>query len=131
MLDINDFINKCNELRIYDNEYDVAIEVKLTKEERDALPDDAFGLPKKRKYPLILTKPEDRTENDKDGGSHIRNAIAFFHYCKEEDRKELAENIMKAIKKYDLDIKISKNNLIRKYVKVDKRYDPDESNDKK
>lgn len=114
-----EFIEYCNKMIIgEDNKLDVALEVKLTKSERDKLPDDAFGLPKQRKYPLILTKPEDRTEDDKDGGSHIRNAIAFFHFCKEEDRKELAENIMKAIKKYNLDIKISEKNIIRKYVDI-------------
>ena len=38
------------------------IEAKLTAAERKALPDDAFGLPKLRKYPLI-TKDENGNDD--------------------------------------------------------------------
>lgn len=34
-------------------------------------------------------------------------AIQFFKYCPEEDRKELATNIMKAAKKQGIEIKSS------------------------
>ena len=113
---IDGFINFCEETII--PEHGIALEVKLTKEERDNLPDSDFGLPKERKYPLIITPKEKRASNDKDGASHIRNAIAFFHFCKEKDRKELASNIMKAIKEHKLDIEIDEKNIIRKYVEV-------------
>jgi hypothetical protein len=120
-VNLDKFIETCDSMMIpqYENQLECALESKLTKIDRDKLPDSAFGLPKQRKYPLIITKVEDRTAEDKDGGAHIRNAIAFFHFCKEQDRKELASNIMKAIKKNKLNIKIDEKNMIRKYINVE------------
>lgn len=63
----------------------IALE-KLSKEERDSIPDEYFGLQKERKYPL-------------DTMERIKDAIAFFHFCKGDDkRKELAHNIAERIK---------------------------------
>lgn len=91
---------------------DIAME-KLTAAERKALPDNAFGLPELRKYPLVVKN--DQGELD---WTHLRNAIAYFSTCKdEEQRKELAGNIAKVIKKYKVDIEIKENNPIRKYAK--------------
>lgn len=99
-------------LRYYENsEYQTAIEAKLTTAQRKALPDSAFGLPTVRKYPLIT-----KDENGEYDWSHLKDAIAYFHTCKdEEQKKELATNIAKVIKKYKVDIKIGTNNKIRNY----------------
>ena len=89
---------------------------KLTTAQRKSLPDNAFGLPKLRKYPLII-QDEETGEYD---WSHLRNAIAYFGACKDEElKKELAKNIAKTIKKYNVEVKISPNNQIRKYAKFD------------
>lgn len=91
--------------------YDTAIEAKLTAAQRKALPSSAFGLPEERKYPLIV--------QDEDGEyewNHLKDAIAYFHTCKSEEKKKtLAQNIAKVIKEYKLDIEIKPGNKIRKY----------------
>lgn len=75
---------------------------EMTMKERNRISDSDFGLPKNRKYPL-------------DTADHVRSAVRFFNYVSKEDEKELANNIIKAIKKFDLDIKIGKNNRLSKY----------------
>lgn len=99
-------------LKYYNNEeYHAAIESRLTAAQRKALPDEAFGLPTLRKYPLII-----KDENGTYDWSHLKNAIAYFNTCKDEKlKKELATNIANVIKKYNIDIKISPNNKIRNY----------------
>lgn len=98
---------------IHDDVMEIAQEAKLTAAQRKALPDSAFGLPKYRKYPLIV-----KDENGEYEWSHLKNAIAYFHTCNgEEQRKELATNIAKVIRKYKVDVTISEKSLIRKYAK--------------
>lgn len=105
---IESFINFCEDMHITE-------EARLTVAQKKALPDNAFGLPKVRKYPLIT-----KDENGEYDWSHLRDAIAYFHCCKDEaSKKELAENIAKTIKKYNVDITISENNKIRKYANFD------------
>lgn len=86
-----------------------ALEVKLTTAERNALPDEMFGLPKERKYPL----------NDID---HVREAIRFFNYCSKDKKEELAKNILEAAKKFNLeigkDIEVGKNNSFKNYINI-------------
>lgn len=81
--------------------------VEMTATERNALPDKAFGLPKKRKYPL-------------DTHEHLLSAIKFFNYVSKEDEKELAKNINKAIDRFcdsgELPT-VSKKNRFYKYYK--------------
>lgn len=80
-------------------------EAKLDSKERKALSDDEFGLPEKRKFPL----------NDK---KHVLLAIKFFNRCDKKDQEELAKNIFKAMKKYDIPMDaIGKNNKLRNYMK--------------
>ena len=99
----------------YFNEEDVAYEARLTAAERRALPDDAFGLPEERKYPLVT-----KNEKGEYDWSHLRDAIAYFHTCKDEGKKKtLASNIAKTIKKYKVDIEIKPNNKIRNYANFD------------
>lgn len=117
--EVNEMILTRNQLiRMIDMEnetYEATLEQKLTVAQRKALPDDAFGLPSKRKYPLIV-----KDENGNLEWNHLKDAIAYFHTCKDEnDKKELAGNIARVIKKYKLDIKISENNRIRKYANFD------------
>ena len=81
---------------------DRAMESKMTAAERRALRDDQFGLPSKRKYPL----------HDKE---HVSDAIAYFRFCPPEDRDELARNIIKAIRKFHMEVTITKGNPFEKY----------------
>lgn len=83
-----------------------ALEAKLTKAERDKLPDELFGLPKQRKFPL----------NDE---HHVFQAIKFFHFCKGKDRKELANNIVKRMRELNISIKFDEKSLITKYADLD------------
>lgn len=83
----------------------IATEASLTVAERKAIPDKLFGLPMLRKYPL-------------DTEERLRKAIQFFHYCKEENRKELANNIIKRMKALHLDIEFSEKSLVRKYASI-------------
>ena len=66
----------------------------MKKSDRDKLPDSAFALPKKRKYPI----------NDEES---VRNGIKYFRFVPEEDRKECATNLYKAAKKFKIDITIT------------------------
>lgn len=81
-----------------------AMEAKVNGKERSDLPDSAFGLRKKRQYPL--TDPE-----------LVRNAIKYFKYCGKNDRAELAANIIEAVKKFKMKPVITPHNPIRMYMK--------------
>ena len=112
---IFDFNELSRHMQQEEETYESVLEQKLTTEMRKALPDEAFGLPKKRKYPLIV-----KDENGGEDWSHLRDAIAYFHTCKsEEDKKELAQNIARVIKQYKVDIEIRPTNKIRKYANFD------------
>lgn len=77
------------------------IEAVLSTEDRNKLKDSDFGLPNQRSYPLI-------------DAEHVRSAIAYFYHCEEHDRKELAKNIQKAAKNFN--VTISKESEINKYL---------------
>lgn len=64
---------------------------------------DDFGLPNERKYPL--------TDEE-----HVRKAIQFFKYCPDVNRKELATNINKKLKKFDMKVKVSRTNPFYAYI---------------
>lgn len=79
-------------------------ESKLSSNDRKELPDSVFGLPEKRKYPMPDKK-------------HVLSAIKFFNFVDEEDEKELAKNIKKMMKKYNIDDShVGKDNRLRKYL---------------
>lgn len=62
-----------------------------------------FGLPSKKKYPM----PD---------ANHVLQAIRMFNYCSQEDEEELAANINKYIKAYDIrDIHVGEKNRFSKY----------------
>lgn len=77
--------------------------MKLKAKQLKALPDEVFGLPKERRYPMP----------DKE---HVLKAIQFFGYAKPKDRKELAENINRRAKELKITVKVSPKNPFFKYV---------------
>ena len=82
----------------------IAIE-RLTMRERKMLPDNVFGLPEDRKYPLDTPK-------------RVKDAIGFFHFCAEEKRDTLAHNIVRAVIRLNLKdtISFSPTSLIVKHM---------------
>ena len=84
----------------------VVNETALTSTKRDNLKTKTFGIPETRSYPMP----------DKE---HVRYAIQMFDRCSPEKRDELAKNIIKFIKKYDMadEIHVSRSNGFYKYWK--------------
>ena len=77
---------------------DKALEVALTTDERTD-----FGIPSLKKYPMP----------DPD---HVKAAIRMFNHVDDEHEEELANNILKYIKKYKMtDINVGKDNRFHKY----------------
>ena len=64
---------------------------ELTPDQRRKLKDNQFGLPNQRKYPL----------HDK---QHVILSARGFYKCPEENKPELAVNILKAAKKFGVNI---------------------------
>ena len=77
------------------------LEEPLRAAERNKLADKKFGIPSLRKYPLT-----DKTR--------VIKAIQFFSKCDKQYKKELAKNIAREAKKYDMEIH---NEEIQKYLK--------------
>ncbi|MEG1616536.1 MAG: hypothetical protein RR202_01780 [Bacteroidales bacterium] len=65
---------------------------KLDTEERRDLNDSDFGLPAQRAYPM----PD---------AAHVRAAEAYFRYCPDSEKPELARNILKKAQEYGVDVK--------------------------
>lgn len=82
----------------------------LSYSERQRLLPSQFGIPNKRKYPI----------HDEE---HVRLAIKMFNSCDADEEKELAENIIKQIKKFGMtDIKVSASNRFRRFYEKSKIY---------
>lgn len=64
---------------------------RLDAEERHELPSTEFGLPETREYPM----PD---------AAHVRAAEAYFRYCPEEKKPELARNILRFARLYGVDV---------------------------
>lgn len=78
-------------------------EAALKSKDRNSLPDDVFGIPRLRAYPL----------NDK---AHVQQAIRMFGHCKDKkDRKLLATRIFDAMNKFGITTKIGKTNDLYTY----------------
>lgn len=104
---INDnTVEDVNENVIIEEQKELQSFMEMSSAERKELPDEAFGIPSKRKYPL-------------DTEAHVRSAIKFFNYVDEEDGKELAMDIISAMKKFGIygKIKVSSKNRFSKYYK--------------
>ena len=66
-------------------------------------PDDVYGLPERKAYPMPDAK-------------HVKSAIKFFNYAKEDEEEELAKNINRQIRRFKMkDINVGKKNRFRKY----------------
>lgn len=65
---------------------------KLNTEERKELPDSIFGLPERREYPM----PD---------ATHVRAAEAYFRYCPDEFKPQLAKAILAKAAEFGVDIK--------------------------
>ena len=87
---------------------------ELSTKQRNSLNNSTFGIPSLRKYPL----------NDKE---HVLKAIQFFHHCPIEYKKELANNINKKAKEYD--IIISKDSNIYEYLNEESQIEIDNCED--
>src|SRR5574344_1580673 len=75
---------------------------KLTSEQRKNLPEDVFGLPDERSYPM----PD---------AEHVSSAIAYFGSCPTSKRKTLAANINRLAKKYGVKVNLSDHSPFRPY----------------
>lgn len=64
---------------------------RISYEDRKDLPDSIFGLPQRREYPM----PD---------AAHVRAAEAYFRYCPEEFRTQLAKAILARAQEYGVDI---------------------------
>lgn len=64
---------------------------RLTTREKDSLPASDFGLPQRREFPM----PD---------AAHVRAAEAYFRYCPEELRPQLASAIMAKAREYGVDV---------------------------
>ncbi|MCX4264658.1 MAG: hypothetical protein OSJ37_08110 [Muribaculaceae bacterium] len=64
---------------------------RLDTLKRDELADSAFGLPERREYPM----PD---------AVHVRAAEAYFRYCPENLKPELAKAILRFAAKYGVDV---------------------------
>ena len=71
---------------------------------RSELPDDVFGIPQERKYPM----PDEK---------HVRSAIKLFNHVEDKYEEQLAKKIIANMKKYDIDPSIvGPNNRLRNYL---------------
>ena len=79
---------------------------EMSAAERNKLPDNVFGLPDERKYPL-------------DTPAHVKSAIKFFNYVDPKDEERLARNIKKAIKRLNVSVKgVGEKNRFSKYYSI-------------
>ncbi len=65
---------------------------RLSYDEKKELPDDVYGLPERREYPM----PD---------AAHVRAAEAYFRYCPEALRPKLACAILDRAKEYGVEVK--------------------------
>ena len=74
---------------------------------RSELPDNVFGIPQERKYPM----PDEK---------HTRSAIKLFNHVESKYEEQLAKAIIKNMKKYNIDGSVvGPNNRLRKYLPKD------------
>ena len=64
----------------------------LTHDERKILPEDIFGLPQRREYPM----PD---------AAHVRAAEAYFRYCPDDLKPRLARAILARAREFGVDVR--------------------------
>lgn len=83
---------------------EIRVDAPVSESTRSELPDELFGLPEYRKYPL-------------DTKQHVQSAIKFFNYVSPENEKELAENILRRMGELNISQPaVTKRNRFIKYV---------------
>lgn len=76
----------------------------LVEMKRSELPDDVFGIPSERKYPM----PDEK---------HVLSAIRFFNYVEPKYEKQLANKIIANMKKYGISgDRVGEKNRLRNYL---------------
>ena len=81
----------------------------LSKSERAKIPDNKFGIPETRSYPLDTKK-------------HVRSAIILFGKSDKKYRKELAKRIFQAMEEYNIPYDmIGPKSTLYPYIPEDKR----------
>ncbi len=65
---------------------------RLSYEEKKELPDSIFGLPERREYPM----PD---------AAHVRAAEAYFRYCPDELKPQLARAILKRAREFGVSVR--------------------------
>ena len=84
--------------------FNTLLEEKLSTKERNQLPDSEFGIPSLRKFPLQSRE-------------QCLVAIKLFGHVDKEHEEELARNIIKKMKKYNIPMDaVGKNNRLYKYI---------------
>lgn len=74
---------------------------------RAQLPDEVFGIPQERKYPM----PD---------GRHTISAIKLFNHVEDKYEEQLAKAVIKNMKKYNIDSSmVGENNRLKKYLPKD------------
>lgn len=63
----------------------------LNTEERKELPDSVYGLPERREFPM----PD---------AAHVRAAEAYFRYCPEDLKPQLARAILRFAREYGVNV---------------------------
>ena len=98
---IRDLTNRATKV---EDKSSVTTEEALTAKDRNALPDEAFGIPSQRRYPL----------HDK---AHVMQAIRMFNHVDKAHEKELARNILKAMERFGISIDvIGDRNRLQNYL---------------
>lgn len=64
---------------------------RITYQERKELPDSVYGLPERREYPM----PD---------AAHVRAAEAYFRYCPENLRPQLAKAILQRAAEFGVEV---------------------------
>lgn len=82
-------VHKQNSRRNPDEHYDGTD--RLTAEGRDELRDSQYGLPAKREFPM----PD---------AEHVRAAESRFHFASDDEKPELARNILRKAGKFGVDV---------------------------
>lgn len=78
--------------------------VEASDFKRSELPDEVFGIPEERKYPMPDRK-------------HTISAMKLFNHCEKKYEEELAKHIIKNIEKYNIDPSfVGPKNRLRKYL---------------
>ena len=88
--------------------YRYIVEKTLKARNRNALDDSDFGIPSLRKYPIP----------DK---AHVKAAIQRFNHVEKSYEKELADNLITAMKKFNMmnEVKVGNENRFKKYLDVE------------